>query len=354
MSKKLNKACVCGHFAFGKTYLNGQTIKTKIVSREIQKIFGEKEVLEIDTHDGMKKIVLLPFILMNYLRKCENMIILPAQNGLRIIAPILVVENLLFNRKLHYVVVGGWLPEFLENKPVLTKILKRFDYIYVEAEMMKRALEKKGFINVLVMPNCKELTVLNEDEIVYSKSEPYKLCTFSRVMKEKGIEDAFLAVKMINEQYGKIIYILDIYGQVDGNQIEWFESLKKEFPSYIKYKGSVPFYKSVETLKDYFALLFPTYYKGEGFAGTLIDAMASGTPVIASDWKYNEEFVKESFTGMIYPTRNQAALIECLVFAFQNSESMNRMRCNCLKEARKFQPEETIKILIANMESDKL
>ncbi len=38
-----------------------------------------------------------------------------------------------------------------------------------------------------------------------------------------------------------------------------------------------------------------------GFAGTLIDAMAAGVPVIASNWKYNPEIVIENVTGRIYP-----------------------------------------------------
>ena len=75
---------------------------------------------------------------------------------------------------------------------------------------------------------------------------------------------------------------------MDSVQTEWFNELKSTFPSYIKYGGLVPFDKSVEVLKNYFALLFPTYYEGEGFAGTLLDAMAAGVPVVASDWRYKK------------------------------------------------------------------
>lgn len=89
--------------------------------------------------------------------------------------------------------------------------------------------------------------------------------------------------------------------------------LQKKFPPYIRYGGSVPFDKSVNVLKDYFALLFPTYYEGEGFAGTLIDAYSAGAPVIviAFDWKYNSELVNEN-VGYVCPTGNQTAFIEIL------------------------------------------
>lgn len=126
--------------------------------------------------------------------------------------------------------------------------------------------------------------------------KPLPLCTFSRVMKEKEIEDVVNAVKTVNEHFGRTVYTLDIYGQVDSAQTEWFNELKSIFPSYIKSGEPVPFDKSVEVLKNCFALLFPTYYEGEGFAGTLLDAVAAGVPVIASDWRYNPEIVNEMDT----------------------------------------------------------
>ena len=76
------------------------------------------------------------------------------------------------NRKLHYVVIGGWLPEFLKNKRLLAKRLKHFDGIYVETNTMKKALIEQEFENVIVMPNCKKLHILDESELVYQTTEP--------------------------------------------------------------------------------------------------------------------------------------------------------------------------------------
>ena len=93
---------------------------------------------------------------------------------------------------------------------------------------------------------------------VYATSKPFKLCTFSRVMKEKGIEDAVNAVEEINKKYDETIFTLDIYGQIDTMQTEWFESLQSRFLKDVSYKGLVPFDKSTDVLKNYYALLFPT------------------------------------------------------------------------------------------------
>ncbi len=169
-----------------------------------------------------------------------------------------------------------------------------------------------------------------------------------RVMKEKGIEDAVNAVKTVNEHFGRIVYTLDIYGQVDSAQTEWFNELKSTFPLYIKYGELVPFDKSVEVLKNYFALLFPTYYEGEGFAGTLLDAMAAGVPVIASDWRYNPEIVNEK-TGYVYPVRDNHAFVTTLISIGNNSDLILSKKSDCLKEAEKYRAENVIQCLISKL-----
>ena len=166
-------------------------------------------------------------------------------------------------------------------------------------------------------------------------------------MREKGIEDAVNAVVSVNSALGFQAFSLDIYGQVDGAQIEWFESLQKKFPSYIRYGGLVPFAKSVDVLKDYFALLFPTYYEGEGFAGTLIDAYSAGVPVVASDWKYNAELVNEN-VGFVYPTGDQCAFVDILKRIAINPTLLLCKKQLCLIETEKYKIDDIIRQLLSN------
>lgn len=339
-------ASVIGHFAFGKEYYDGQTVKTKIITKELEQKFGADDIYKIDTHGGVKVLVKLVLRVFKAMRECSSIIMLPANNGLCFLTPVLSFYRLFFKRKLFYVVIGGWLADFLNNKKTLVRQLKKFDGIYVETNTMKKALENMGFANVSVMPNCKELHILKEDELVYSFAEPLKLCTFSRVMKEKGIEDAAEAVKAVNEKYGREVFTLDIYGQVSPEQKAWFDELKSKFPDYIKYSGLAPFDKSTDVLKNYHALLFPTYYEGEGFAGTLIDAMAAGVPVIAGDWKYNSEIVRDGINGFVCPVKDVKALSDWLEWSFVNKEKWDCMKKHCVNEAVNYLPRNVMTVLI--------
>lgn len=346
----MKKVCVVGCFADGFDLVNGQTVKTKIVFHELSKSLGDDLVMKMDTYGGIKTLIKSPAMIFKALKNADNIIILPAENGLRVIAPILIGLNVFFRRHVYYDVIGGWLPSFAQKRKWLSFVLKHFNTIYVETDSMKRELEGQGFQNVDVIPNCKELTIIKEREVRVTKEAPFRLCTFSRVMKEKGIEDAVMAVIDLNLKLQGNIFELDIFGQIDGSQVAWFESLKETFPNFINYKGVVQFSKSTDTLKEYDALLFPTYYEGEGFAGTIIDSFAAGVPVIASDWKYNQEIVNSGITGLIFETHNVNALKNAIEEIRIDIEKWNLIKRNCVREAEKFQPANAMKKLIEKIQ----
>lgn len=346
----MKKLSVIGHFGRGRNLLNGQTVKTEIVTGELQNQFGQGQVVCFDTCGGRKTLFKAPFQALSALRRSRNVLIFPAQNGVRVYAPLLRFFSRFFkNRKLHYAVIGGWLPQFLMKRKRLAKALKKFDGIYVETETMKKALEAQGFRNVYLLPNCKNLTVLSEKELVMPAGAPYRLCTFSRVMREKGIGDAADAVISVNRELGYEAFSLDIYGQVDEGQTEWFAKLQQTFPPCIRYGGAVPHDRSVEVLKDYFALLFLTYYEGEGFAGTLIDAFSAGVPVIASDWKYNAEIVNDR-VGFVYPTGDGRALTALLKSVASDPATVLDKKRDCLAEAKKYETKKAVQALLEQMD----
>lgn len=348
MRKRLKKISIIGHFGFSSNLLNGQTIKTKIITDQLIKEYGNEQIIKYDTHGGMKALIKIPFQIFDALRRSENIIIFPGQRGLRVIIPLLFFLNLFFRKTLHYCVIGGWLPKLIKNKKILKKQLKKFTGLYVETTTMKKELENSGFSNIVLMPNCKDLMIISEEELVYQIEEPLKLCTFSRVMKEKGIEDAIYVVKKINEKYARTVYELDIYGQVDINQLHWFKQISEKFPEYIRYGGEVQFDKSVEVLKNYYALLFPTRFYTEGIPGTIIDAYAAGVPVISAKWESFSDVIEDNVTGIGYDFGNNESLIDILENVALNNDIILSKKINCIMKAKEFLPSKATKNFIFN------
>ncbi len=350
----MKKATIVGHFGFGLEYLDGQTVKTKIVADELCRQFGDEQIKQIDTHGGIKTLLKAPFQIWRALKNSSDVIILPAHNGLRINAPLLSFEKRFFkNKKIHYIVIGGWLPEFLKKHTRVKRALQTFDGIYVETSTMQKALKQQGFANVYVMPNCKRLDIVDEAALVRHSEEPHMLCTFSRVMKGKGIEEAINAIQTVNEKLGRVVYSLDIYGQVDIEQTAWFEELKNRFPKCVRYCGCVDFDKSVEVLKNYYALLFPTHFYTEGIPGTIIDAYAAGVPVISAKWESFSDVVDDGMTGIGYEFDRNDAFINILLKLADEPVVLTDMKLNCVKKAKMYLPETVIQVLLNNMLEEK-
>lgn len=340
---------IIGNFVLGQKHANGQTVKVNSVYQMLCDHYRNNDFNLVDTHNGKKRLIKIICGVVKVTKQSRNIVIMPAQNGVKIILPLVAILNKLYHRKTHYVVIGGWLPQMASENFVISKALHAIDYIYVETAAMKAALGEIGFENAYVMPNSKKIRILEPEELNSSYSKPYRFCTFSRVMKEKGIEDAVSAICEVDKLYPGSVS-LDVYGKVDPEQSQWFENLKNSFPGNITYRGIVDAEKSVDVLKDYYGLIFPTYYEGEGFAGTLLDAMSSGLPVICSNWKYNAEIIEDDRTGYTFNTQSINELTECILKSIKTPERWHSMRLNCLDEAHKYEPEKVIKIMTDNMD----
>lgn len=332
----MKKVCVVGHFGYGKVLLNGQTIKTKIIAKGLIDRMGESQVFTIDTHGGKKNLIKVFFQIGRAFRKCENMIMLPAHNGLLFFTPVFIFWKMIYARKCHYIVIGGWLPEVLRKRRGLLSGLRKFDTVFVETNTMKNKLFKMNLRNVYVLPNCKELDILRPEQLGKDACEPYRVCTFSRVTKQKGIEDAIEAVDRINSKNGRIVYSMDIYGQVDSEQTQWFDDVLEKMPNSIRYCGEVDPEKSVDVLKHYFALIFPTRFYTEGIPGTIIDSYSAGVPVICSKWESFHDVVDDGVVGFGYKFGDVDELCKVLEMISDEPQQIVTKRLNCINKASEY------------------
>ncbi|PAK44843.1 glycosyltransferase family 4 protein, partial [Peribacillus simplex] len=177
---------------------------------------------------------------------------------------------------------------------------------------------------------------------------PLKLVYFSRVLEEKGIELAIDAVNQINNNSKRVE--LDIIGPIQKEYKNKFnEILKNNKQKEINYKGVLQPNEIHENLSNYDVMVFPTYYASEGFPGVVIDAFISGLPVLASDWKYNQEFVTDNFTGSIFKTKDIDDLISKINYFILNPDVILKMRENCLKQVLNYHVDYVIPKLLSDM-----
>ena len=331
----MKKVLICGAFGFKNMDTGGQPVKTRELYYGLQEQLGEDQVIYIETSGWKKHPVRLLTQFFKKAHDAKNIIMLPAHKGVIIFSRLLKISKIINHNKIYYDVVGGWLPEKVEQDSKLKEILASFDGIWVETTIMNNRLTAAGLNNVAVVRNFKNLKPVTMTDLEPSQDGTLRLCMFSRVMREKGIEDAIQVVKELVEKH-KTRISLDIFGAVDSGYQERFEAIKNVLPDYIRYKGVVSPSDSVETLKVYDALLFPTKYKTEGLPGTIIDAYAAGIPVISARWESFQDIVDDGNTGVGYIQNDNSALMDSLLWACNNPEKIRGMKRNCIVKAKEF------------------
>lgn len=340
----MKKIAVIGFYGVGNDFVNGQAIKTVTIVDYLKEIFGQNEIYIVNTYKWKKNPIKLLLKLIKAMFTCKNITMLPAQNGLKVFAKLIYFFNRVFHRQIYYIVIGGWLNDMLIENKSLKNCISKFDGIYVETKSLQSSLKNNGIKNVFYMPNCRKQVIINKQE-----NKINKLCIYSRIIKEKGIEDAINICRKTNNKLKSDIFTLDIYGKIDIDYKNEFQKLLDDNKDIVQYCGINGINDTIKTVSNYFAMLFPTFYEGECFAGTILDAFFAGIPIIANDWKYNSEIIENKVNGYVYSFRNIDMASNYIVELFNNVEQYKNICKNAMETSKHYTTEIVLKEFCDNL-----
>ena len=342
---KKKKICVLGYFGYQTNQLDGQTIKTRNLYDLVRKNITE-EVCFYDTERFKYNKFSILNMFFNVITN-RSLLYLPAHNNLLKIFPIIYCLSRIFRIDIHYFVVGGWLKEFLEDKPWHRKMLSTISGIHCETELMKTLLEKEyGFKNVDTFPNFR---INNYKPTFHHEEGKLKLVFMARVVKMKGLDTIFSACDKIKNNSLSEKISIDFYGPLQDldNDTEYFNNNIVKY-DFVKYLGSLEPNKIYPTLEKYDVMLLPTHYYTEGLPGSILDAYMSGIPAIVTKWKHATEFVDDEKTGLIIPfDDNGDALYDAIMTLFNNIELLNEMKYNSIEKAYEYSSEKAYKQIMS-------
>ncbi len=334
--KQLNASdfFVFGYFGLVTNQLDGQTVKTRSVHRLFEENLGEK-VPYYDTEE-LKKNKLSLITALFQIATAKHIIYLPAQRNLKRFFPVLFFLSRVFRLRIHYFVVGGWLPDFVRSKPVFRQKLKKIDSILVETHKMSNDLKSLGFLNVVWFPNFRE-PISEAKKMPRKREDALNVVFMSRITKLKGIDTVFEFLDWFRNKSCYQTLSIDFFGPVDPQDKRFFfESLDKHGNA--NYHGKLEPKEVQKTLSQYDVLLFPTRYPGEGCPGAIIDSYMAGLTVLASNWKYNHEFVLDGKTGYIVSFENGFDALADKLNKLKNDPALlQNLKKNALKFSKKFE-----------------
>ena len=161
-----------------------------------------------------------------------------------------------------------------------------------------------------------------------------KIVFTGRMIEAKGVLVLKEAAEKLREVYKNKIQFL-LCGDLDANPT----ALKKEQleslcdGQYIKWLG---FQKDVYSiLCQCHIMAFPSFYM-EGLPKSVIDAEATGLPVITTDWVGCRDTVEDGYNGFVIPPKNSDILAEKIKLLIDDSELRKQMGKNARAYAEKY------------------
>lgn len=328
---------IIGHFGGEKQFNDGQTVKTKTLYEGFLH-FGFEQVDKIDTYYLRKKPIRFIVSFLRSLFLDKKYVVLLSSNGRRILFPILALMSKC-GKEIYHDSIGGRLAKEAQRNACWRKWISLFQANWVESKKIAKELNIMGIKNACYIPNFKKLENLSEKALETTPSEPFVFVTFSRIMPEKGIEDAINAIAEVNRKVGREVAKIDIYGPIEKGYEQRFADCVKKAETICTYCGVVPADSSVSVLKKYFMLIFPTYWKYEGMPGTIIDAFSAGLPIIARRWPFCDEMITDKVNGYTYDFDCPELLTQRIVYAVEHPTEVVSMKRNCLTEAYQYSEE---------------
>lgn len=177
----------------------------------------------------------------------------------------------------------------------------------------------------------------------YPENKKFHFLYLGRIMREKGMDELFWAVKKLYQEGEK--FVLDLVGFFEDEYKEQVEELEKQ--------GIAVFHGFSENPKPYYegadCVVMPSYH--EGMSNVLLEAAAIGRPVITSDIPGCREAVDDGKTGLLAEVQNRESLYEAMKKMLQlwKSERQAMGVAGCEKMKREFDKKtvvaETVKAL---------
>lgn len=346
----MQKIALVGRVANDQDYFDGQTIKTRNMERLLSEIYGDGSVQVVDTVDWKNRAPFIMAALLRAARQCDAIVLMVSGNGRRALYPIMSLITKTFNIPVFQNLIGGSLANEVKKHPKWVQYLTSFAINWVESEQLVEELRELSINNAELLPNFKYFVnrLAVQKTIVASG---WNFCTFSRVRKDKGINVAIEAIEELNKSagQGEGPYNLDIYGQIDDDYKDEFQ-FHLDKSAHVKYLGVVDPEKSVNVIASYDALLFPTSCPWEGMPGTIIDALAAGTPVLAARWQFYDEMLEDGVTGYSYPFSKDESLVELIREYTSKSDSERfSLRENCIEQWKKYDPKKIAQMVYGRM-----
>jgi cellulose synthase/poly-beta-1,6-N-acetylglucosamine synthase-like glycosyltransferase/glycosyltransferase involved in cell wall biosynthesis/O-antigen/teichoic acid export membrane protein len=278
-------------------------------------------------------------------------IVIDSENGIPFFSPLYVGKPvILLVHHIHQEVFRKHLSfpfsiiaQTLEAK--IMPILYRKKQIITVSESSKQELRRLGFTDehiAVIHPG------INTDEFVRKeKTKTPSLLYLGRLKPYKNIDVAVRAFALVKMAFPFSVFIIAGTGESGGK----LEQLAKKLGllESIRFLGVVSNEQKARLLSESWIVVQPSMIEGWGI--TVIEANASGTPVIASNVNGLRDSIKDGKTGMLVRPKDSDAFADAVKTCFKDTKLRTQLGKEAFLWAQTFSWEKSTKQLLSVIEN---
>ena len=284
---------------------------------------------------------------------CDRVLIFGSNGFLLSMAPILVWSAKRQGKPVCMRAFGGSLDSFHARlnplaRRLLTWTLRHVDALSVQTDLLCRAFTEQIGSHVRHTPGFRYLTDASEqaNPTIAETTRPLRLTFVGLVREDKGVLILLESLKMLSRDGLQVS--CDIHGPVWPAFADKFEQAMSGVEN-VEYKGVLDPADVVPTMAGYDALVFPTYYQGEGHPGVLIESMMAGIGAITTSFRSIPELITHQENGLLVPPNSPAALAEAIHTADADRTALAEMANRNWRRREEFDARRMVPLLLEQM-----
>ncbi len=161
--------------------------------------------------------------------------------------------------------------------------------VYVETQQLFRSLDQPA--NFRWFPNTRDITAPKTGR----RDKVQKLIFVARLEMDKGLAEALEACRHLPAHCH-----LNVFGpRMSDTNLSLFKGHPRA-----TYGGTLDPAELPRVLSEHDLLVYPSYYRSEGYPGAILEAFQCGLPVVAARWGGVPELVEHAENGLLVEPRS--------------------------------------------------
>ncbi len=234
-----------------------------------------------------------------------------SRGGTKYLVPLVFLIAKLFRLKFVFRPFGGDIKDYTAlysnfQKYLFQKTVLQADIFFLQTKELMQYYASQN-ANTIQLPTSR----VKPPQELQRPNRPYqkRFIFLGFINEPKGIEQLLEANKILGPDY-----TIHIYGPIKEAKYEQIFNDENDL-----YKGVLSKEEVLPTLQKYDVLILPTYYRGEGYPGSILEAYSLGLPVISTNWKAIPEIVEHKKTGYLIEPKSTEELVSAIQYFNQNN-----------------------------------